>query len=165
MQWSKFRNYYHLRMLLLPPRYTLFILSSLPGPPADHRLGCDPGWDGSVRWPAFWGSTTFLVTWKCSRLAAPPQLPPSTTQAASCLWTIKGLGHWKSASQFSGERYLAPRGHLLSWPPYSLSAREIDGPQSLWFLHGRFKEEDDEEKDSSDLWFERIYDTHVPIQN
>lgn len=129
------QNYYHSRKLPSSPRYSPFALSSLPGPPATHRLGRGPGWDESVWWPVF----CVLAASERSCLAGPPQLPHAATQApvastASCLWAIQGAGDREGTSQFSGEHDSSRT--LVTHPPFSFCAREIDAQ----FLRGRMAE-------------------------
>lgn len=88
-QWSRSRNYHHSRILLLPPRNTPFILSSLPGQPADPSLGLRWKWEVA----GLWGSTTFLVAWALQLLAAPPQLPPLSHAGGSGLHSFLPVDH------------------------------------------------------------------------
>lgn len=66
-----------------------------------------------------------------SASAPQPRRQQRAPQLPAC-GPSKGLaGSLESTSQFSREHYFAPIGHLLSWPPFSHSAREIDGPWPL----------------------------------
>lgn len=108
-QWSTFRNHYHSRILLSPPRNTPFILSSFTGLPADHRLG-GLDRDESVWLPVSWGRVIFLIASERSWLVAAPQLPllnhpGSSCSTASFLWTIKGAG--------GPERHISIQGRTL----------------------------------------------------
>lgn len=67
----------------------------------------------------------------------------------SCFFPAERLCDHIGTSPFSGEHYTALKVHLLSQPPLSMSAREIDGPRLAQLLHDGFYDEDDEEKDGS----------------
>lgn len=100
-QWSAFKNYYHFRILLSPPRNSLSIFSRLLA----HQQTTD---------------LAILRALLTSSFSAPlpgplrermgPQLPAS--------WPAQELGDGKGMSQFSREHYFALMGTFVILAPF-----------------------------------------------